>query len=173
MKAAYTPTIKRRGFTLLESLMAAALLSIAAASIVSPILATYQQQQYSEEQSRSASLARELMDEIACRPFVDPDQPGSGLGPDFGETSRALYDNIDDYNGYWDSTADLKTIDGASIESSYQNVYSRSVYFIYRVAPSPTATSGSGDFIQAVVNVTTPSGKTFKLERWFSKYDRK
>jgi type II secretory pathway pseudopilin PulG len=171
VKAAHTPITNRGGFSLIESLLATAMLSLATVSIISPINASYEQQQYSHEMTRSSSLANDLMDEIACRPFVDPNQPLGGLGPEPGEVSRNLFDNIDDYHGYTDSTSDLKSISGATVESSTGGVYIRSVAMVYRASPNGAA--GSGDFIEATVSVRTPSGTTHTIRRWFSRYNRK
>ena len=91
----------RRGMTLMEALLASTLLSMGASAVLLPFNVGAQSEQEDARRTTALYLARELMEEIIVKPFDDP-QGDEGLGADSGESSRALYDNIDDYHGYQD-----------------------------------------------------------------------
>jgi hypothetical protein len=164
--------LERSAFSLIESMIGVGLLAIASVAVVGPICASHQQRAQAEETTTAAALARELMQEIAARPFVDPNEPASGLGKDTGESERADFDNLDDFHGYHDTTAALQTIDGVSITSETSGVYSRDVLMEYRSGPAGPA-APTGDFLAATVTVTTPSGQAFALQRVFARYTRR
>src|SRR5436190_12254159 len=98
-----------RGFTLAESLIASVVLALAVVSIATGVSASFQQAGLLNESSTALELGRQLLEEIAAKPFVDPRDGSTTLGPESGETSRSLYDNADDYNGFTDSTASNAT----------------------------------------------------------------
>src|SRR5688572_22983878 len=95
---------RRAGLTLAESLIACVVLAIAVAGMMAPIAASHQQSRAAESSATCASLARQLMDEIVARPFVDPTDQSTTLGPEAGELTHAQFDNIDDFHGYRDSS---------------------------------------------------------------------
>ena len=106
-----------RGFTLVEALLAAAILAMAITAIVMPFTAGAQNEQSDARRILSASLAQEMMEEILTTPFYDP----SGFfvpGPDADETSRALYDAIDDYHGHDEWEGQIASIEGEVIHDS-------------------------------------------------------
>jgi prepilin-type N-terminal cleavage/methylation domain-containing protein len=177
VKAANTPTINfirgsKRGFTLAESLIGISVLAIATVGIVAPILAAGQQACVSDELTTASLLARQLLNEIASRPFLDPVLPGGPLGPGPGETSRALYDCVGDYSGYSDTTSTLATMDGVSVSSTAGGSFKRQVQAEYRTTPTGSA-AASGDFIVVTVTVTTPSNQLVTAQRLFANYTRK
>jgi len=99
----------RRGFTLTEALLAAVVLAMAISAITMPFAAAARNEQVDARRTLSASLAREMMEEILTKPFDDPDGAGA-LGPEPGETrwvSSTKYDNIDDYQGYTESAGEI------------------------------------------------------------------
>lgn len=162
---------RERGFTLAEALLATALLAITVAAIASPFAAAYKQTTQGSELTQANSLARELMEEVATRPFVDPTDGSTTLGPESGENSKSKYDNIDDFNGYKDNTSNMTGENGTAIAWNGHGVYKRSVAVEYRATPSGSATS-SGNFAVVTVTVETPSGKQATLQRLFCRYPR-
>jgi len=93
-----------RGITLLETMLAASILAIAAASATLPFAAGVQEVQQSARLEQAVLLAESLMEEVVTRPFEDPQSLTSrALGPETGETDRTKFDNIDDYHGYSES----------------------------------------------------------------------
>lgn len=110
---------RSRGLTLVECLIAASVLAIAASAALVPFAAGLKQTQDSARLEQAAELASSLLDEIAAHPFEDPDNANDRtLGPDAGETSRQLFDNVDDYNGYSDPTTAPTDARGASLTAS-------------------------------------------------------
>lgn len=88
----------RRGLTLLESMLASVVLAISVFAITLPFTMGVRNEEAQQRQTVAVALAEELMEEILCKPFSDP-QTGSRPGPERDESSRALFDNIDDYDG--------------------------------------------------------------------------
>lgn len=100
-----------RGVTLFETMLAASILAIAAASAALPFAAGVQEVQQSARLEQAVLLAESLMEEVVSRPFEDPQSPTSRtLGPEAGETDRTKFDNIDDYHGYSESDQVLREL---------------------------------------------------------------
>jgi len=162
------------GFTLAEAMLASVVLAIAVVGISQLTSASYQQSEALRQDTRAVSLARELIEEIAGKPFADPN-PVSGEeyhpGPDTGETygNRATYDNVDDYDGFTDSTnaGAMKTVSGQALDFKVTEYFSRAVKVEYRTAPAGPA--GNGDFALVTVTVTTAKGRTVQLSRLFTR----
>jgi prepilin-type N-terminal cleavage/methylation domain-containing protein len=167
----HAPASRGRGFTLAESLIATTILAIAVIAMMGPISATYQQTRAGEEASVGASLARQLMDEVCGKPFVDPTDWSRTLGPEVDEAGRAAFDNVDDYNGYQDATDNLKAPDGTAVTWTNRGVYRRSVAVEYRSTPAGAA-APKGDFALVTVTVTTPGGQATTARRLVSRYPR-
>ena len=156
------PWRARFGFTLLESLVAAAVLGAAVVGVAAPLLASHQQSQAAQQTGMAIAIARQLLEEIAARPFAEPDG-STHLGPESGETTRAAYDNADDYHAYEDSTPALKSIDGSTLIVAGET-YKRSVSVQYRSGRSgPTA--NTGDYALVTVSVLEPCGRVVRLAR--------
>src|SRR5205814_6184451 len=117
------------------------------------------------------SMARALLEEVAAKPFSAP-TTGDQAGWSAGNTSRATYDNIADYNGYSDSTSSsasipAKTLSGSTISFGDGGTYTRSVAFEYRATPSGVA-AGTGEFGMITVSVSSPNGHSLSLYRLVS-----
>ena len=94
--------IARGGFTLIESLMAATILTLVVSGMIMPFTVAASNGQASARQVTANAMATELMEEILAKPIADPDDQNLTPGPDLGETagSRRTFDNVDDYHGY-------------------------------------------------------------------------
>src|SRR5580765_4297875 len=79
---------RRRGITLIECVIALTILPLAVSAIAYAIVSGQ-------------------MEEILSQPYADP-QGTVALGPDSGETSRLLYDNMDDYHGLSETADNVK-----------------------------------------------------------------
>ena len=103
------------GFTLAEALLAAVVLAVAVAAVTVPFSAAARTEQADGRRTLAVSLAREMMEEILTKPFGDP-QGSSDPGPEPGEVSRGLFDNIDDYDGYTEAPGGIESFDGEVID---------------------------------------------------------
>lgn len=160
-----------RGFTLAESLIASSVLAVAVAGILSPLGASFENSRYAEESFTASSLARQLLDEIATRAYADPDDDSLQLGPEMGETTRAQFDNVDDYHLYSDSTDQMQTLDGRKIDFGVSGIYRREVRVEFRDSPGGSAAS-SGNFAMVTVTITTPRGEQVSFRQMFCNYPR-
>jgi len=87
--------------TLMEAMLASTMLAMGASAVLLPFSVGAQNEQEDARRTLALYLGRELVEEIISKPFDDP-QGSDGIGPDSGESSRALFDNIDDYDRYMD-----------------------------------------------------------------------
>jgi hypothetical protein len=124
----------------------------------------------------AVSLAQQLLDEILSRPFVDPTDLSTTLGPEADEPSRAAFDNIDDYHGYHDTTDSsksdsMKTASGAAITWNGTDVYSRAVTMEYRATPDGPPVA-SGDYLMITIAVTMPHNHQVSVQRMACRFTR-
>ncbi len=82
--------------------MAITLLAVCITAITGPFVAGAQNDQEDARSALATALASEMMEEVLASDYDDPDG-ASELGPESGESSRAKFDNIDDYDGYAES----------------------------------------------------------------------
>ncbi len=168
----FTPPIKpgtgfrkktRRGFTLVESMIASVVLAAAVVGIASLLTASAHQAMSHEETAMATALGRQLLEEIAAKPMMDPDDYTMTPGPESGEMGRADFDNVDDYHGL-SETGDSISLLGGGVLGVTSGGYTRAVTVEYRASPNGAAGEGD-DFALVTVRVTTPSKKTFTLSR--------
>ena len=175
--AARRPIVgQRSAFTLAEGLLAAVVLAVAVAGLMAPMSASYQQTRNVKQTAQAISMAQQLLDEIISRPFADPTDLSTTLGPEADETGRTYFDNIDDYHGYHDSTdskaADfMKAVGGQSIGWNSADIYRRSVTVEYRSTPAGAAVA-TGDFVVVCVKVTMPHGQQVSVWRLVGRFPR-
>lgn len=108
----------RRGFTLAEALLAAVILAIVSASATLPFLAGSRQINEAVKLETAVSLGQALMEEILARPFADPDDGSVTPGPESGESTCNLFDNIDDFNGYTEASTGIKNFKNAGVTAA-------------------------------------------------------
>ena len=94
-----TSGTNRRGITIIEGLIASAILAVTVTAIIAPFTTAAQCEHEDARMAVASFLAQELLEEIITKPFYDP-QGGNDLGPETGENSRGQYDNVDDFHGY-------------------------------------------------------------------------
>jgi prepilin-type N-terminal cleavage/methylation domain-containing protein len=142
-----------RGFTLAECLMASVVLAAAVVGIAGSLSASYQQSAVHGDAATALDLARELMEEVAAKPFDPPSGAANAAGwPTV--TDRTLYDTIGDYNGYEDNAGSLVMFNGSAVDASNGGTFARRVTVENTV---PTGLAGTAsDF--AVVTVTVRTG---------------
>jgi MSHA pilin protein MshD len=151
-------TLKVRGFTLVESIIAIVIIGIAMVSFTSFLLPQVKDSARPHYEVRAAALAQSLMTEILSRGFDENSDPDGGekrcgesgeplcssvLGSD-GESNPGAYNDVDDYIGCWvtttgsDTNCDsalpvagkLSDIFGNEIDNEYKN-FTANVNVVY------------------------------------------
>lgn len=115
-----------KGFTLIESLMAAALLAVCIIAVTMPFTVAAGIELEDARRTIATALAREMMEEILALDFYDPDGP-SEPGPEIDETTRSDFDNLDDYHGYTETDGNVCSIDGTAMDDPASRGLSRHV----------------------------------------------
>ncbi|MFW6133169.1 MAG: hypothetical protein ACOC8F_04675, partial [Planctomycetota bacterium] len=157
------PPNRARGFTLAESLLAAAVLAMTVAALTLPFSAAARNAQVGTRRALATALAEDLMEEILAKPFLDPDEPGEP-GPDSGEPSREHFDNIDDYHGYVESAGEITTSTGEAVTDDGADGLSRDVTAEY-VYVSGQDSASDPDFIRVTVRVARAGDPLVTLTR--------
>ena len=145
----------RRGFLLIEATIATVVLAVAALGIASLLLSAHEQQESIRQTSTATLLARQLMEEIAAKPF--------GLSTPV--VARSLMTTANQYNGYQDSTTAMTTLGtGELVAVGDGELYSRTVTITAAATPVGS-TAPVSDLQLVTVTVTTPSGQNVVLSR--------
>jgi MSHA pilin protein MshD len=87
-----------RGVTLIELVISIVVIAIAASAVLGVLSRSVGRSADAMVMSQAVAIAEAYLEEIALKPFVDPD------GVD-GETNRSDFDDVDDYNGLVDTGA--------------------------------------------------------------------
>lgn len=111
-----TARVQGRGFTLIELIVGIVVLSISFSLLITLLLPLSEKSAEQLHQVRAAELGQSMMNEILAKAFdeksdmtgglircgenVVPCTSSANLGADNGEIERALYDDVDDYNGF-------------------------------------------------------------------------
>lgn len=98
-------THRQIGVTLIELVIAIAIVGIALAGAVSVFVVTTQHSADPMAQEQAQLIAEAYLDEILLKKFYDPDTGTVCTGTTGGET-RATYDNVCDYNGLTEQPKD-------------------------------------------------------------------
>ncbi len=147
--------------------MASTMLAMGASAVLLPFTVGAQNEFEDARRTLALYLGRELMEEIISKPFDDPDGTDD-MGPDPAETSRALFDNIDDYDnykdGYKESISSIvgvndQTIDGVAIEGLQREV---DITYIY---VSGQDVSEDPNFVRVEVKMEYKGDKILTLRR--------
>lgn len=89
--------LKRRGFTLVEMVMAIAIISVGIGGVMLVFVVALSRSADPQRQQQAVAIAEGYLDEILSRRYDDPD------GVTTVEATRALYDDIGDYAGLTDT----------------------------------------------------------------------
>ncbi len=98
-----------RAVTLVEALLAAAVLALAAAAVILPFTTGARCAAQDARTTLAVHLAGGLLEEILARPFRDPD------GQETGETGRTDWDDMGDYHGFTEPSGGICAADGRAI----------------------------------------------------------
>ena len=154
-----------RGFTAVEALIAATILSILTAAVSGALMAGRAQSKLARDTLSASFLAQSLMDEINRLPFNDPNGYTT-MGPDAGET-RTTFNNIDDYSGYTDGAGTSTTTITDLANNPYPDVYQSFVRTVSMTAMtiSPSGWNRTLNGLLITVSVTRDGVELVKLQR--------
>jgi hypothetical protein len=141
-------------------------------------VARYQQADAVQQTGQALSLGRQLMDEIASKPLANPSSGSTTpavavvhTGTQPSTVNRSTFVAAGDYNGYADSGEAVYELDGTtSLAVTGTENFTRTVTVTQGAKPSSDVSSPSTDFSLVTVTVTTPSGRSIKLQRVISNY---
>jgi len=144
-----------QGFTLVELIVAMVVISVALVGVMSVINYTTLHSADPVLRQQAIAIAEAYMEEISLKNYSDPDTDGEG--------SRALFDDIDDYNGLADSGAYDQNGNAISGLSSY----AVSVSVVpQNYGPSGATVAG----LKIDVTVTDPAGERLTLTGYRASY---
>ena len=152
-----------RGLTLAECLVALTILSFAVLAVSYAATTGQQQADYADDAARAVRLARDLAEEILSKPYADPD--GSPVfGPEAGETSRAQFDDADDYHNFAEPAGQLQDFTGSAYTKSHP-LCTRSVTITPGGQPVPDlGVTLTG--LTVTIRVHTPGRLTCEIHRF-------
>jgi MSHA pilin protein MshD len=149
------------GFTLMEALIASVILSVVVVALTQAVLAGQQQTYDALLQGRGMALAEAMMEEVLSKPYADP-EGAVALGPDAGETSRALHDNMDDFHNLNETAGNLRDAANTLYPTLFQ-VFTRVVSARYTTVNVP-ALGGAQNCLEVTVTVSN-RGRTWTIVR--------
>ena len=137
----------RHGITMVESLLAIAITSIAGSALLSAVFGAVASSSDATYRNIARGLARQLMEEVVAAPFpASPPTPKSG-------STRSSFDDVDDYHGWRGSPPTAK--DGTQIGNEG---YTYLTYNIPRLTPMQPDARLMDNFARRVtVERITPS----------------
>jgi len=162
-------------------MIASVVLAVCVVAMATSLAASSQQSAEARQRILASSLAKQLFEEIAAKPFADPTNGALTLGPEIaqGEVAqdRSTFDNIDDYNGYTDTTTVLTDRTGSAVGTTSASVgggvlLRRSVTVTYGQRPTGHTAPPSADFALVTVNITEGSDVIYTASRLFTNYTR-
>lgn len=146
-----------KGITLLEVLIASAILAVAAAGFMEGFTVLARQAQHARGMLQAALLAEDMREEILSKPVSDPDQaPAFGREPGEYGNIRMYLDDRDDYSDLEDNpVTDLKGNPIPGMEK-----YSRSVRIRKVLEDAPTKDAGDKPSRMYLYSVWVKKGNT-------------
>ena len=154
---------RQRGLTVVECLVAMTILSIVVL-VTCHTLAAGQEHVYQGDRiAVAARLGRDMLEEIGSREYRDPTTP-TNFGLESGETTRAQFDDIDDYNNYTEALGALADFAGNAYPTADQE-FSRRVTV---TATTQTVTQLSRSFpgVSITVTVQARTGEQWQFKRF-------
>lgn len=153
----------QQAFTLVEVLIASAIIAFAVAAISQAVVSAQMQTYEALHDLRGMSLAEALVEEAIALPYADP-EGASTPGPESGETTRALFDNVDDFHGFTEAAGTLTDVAGVAYPTTFSQ-FSRTT----TVAYGPLTIAGFTQSLNGAtvtVTVTDARGSTWTASRF-------
>ena len=156
---------RQSGFTLVEVMIASAILAFAIAAISQAIVAGQMQTYEALHDWRGLCLAEAMVEEIISLPYDDPGG-GGALGPDTGEPNRSKFDNCDDFHGYSETAGNVEDAAGNGYDVMFDR-FSRDVVTAYTQQTVP-GMGAPHDGLEITVTVTDDRGMSWSIVRFIA-----
>ncbi len=166
----HKPKLRRQAFTLAEALLASTVLAIVAATATLPFVAGVQQAGEAANLDQAIALGQAMMEEVLARPFYEPGLKSPAPGPNAGESTRNLFDNLDDFHGFAEASGNLRDYQNTIIASPSESGYWREVSVSYVTFPNQ-APNDTNSFVHVQVRVWRDTTLMAVLDRIVSRED--
>ena len=154
----------RRGFTLVESLIAVSLTTLAGGALLSTIGSTVQISTDSTYTVIAQGMADQMMDEVASVKFP---QTSGGMGPSVGP-GRTGFDDLDDYHGW--NASPPQTRDGMALGTERMTFGGTSTQRPNNFQADPRFVSRFRQQV-SVEKIAEASGMYTRLERFIKRHE--
>jgi len=142
-----------RAFTLVEAALSCVIIGMALVPAMAMLGATASDARSQSDLTTGVALARQLLSEVVQCQYEDPD------GSDTGE-SRSTWEDLDDYNGFSESTVSSKS--GAALSGYTGWRRTVAVDLVNLTSPNTVAATDVG-LKRITVTATSPAGKTYSV----------
>jgi Tfp pilus assembly protein PilV len=153
-----------------EAVLASVVLAFSVIAVSGSLTASNTQNQIQQQTATAVVLGRELLEEIASAPLTNPATGTTAVATAVTSGNRANFGYVGAYNGYTDNGASMPEINGAVLNVTGGQTYTRSVTVTLGAKPANDNGSPSTDFALVTVKVTTPLGRTVSMQRVLCNY---
>jgi MSHA pilin protein MshD len=116
--------VRQSGTTLIELIVFIVIVSVALVGVLSVLNITVKSSADPVQPKQALAIAEGLLEEVLLKGYCDPDTvdmittaPVPTCGANAAEATRALYDDVDDYNGF--HLANAATLSGSYTATGY------------------------------------------------------
>jgi len=155
-KRALVGATTRPGSTIAEIVIATGIVGVMLVATLESVGMVYRTRRINANRLTGPGLAQELLAEVACMPYEDPETPGGPIGLDPGDVTRANFDDVDDYHTW--AASDARAKGGAAL-AGYAG-WQQHVAVAYADLANPSTNAGSDLGLKRItVTVTSPEGR--------------
>ena len=137
----------QRGATLVELVITIVIISISVGAVIGTLSRMTEHSADPMIEAQAVAIAESYLEEIMLKSYLDPD---NGTVCPANEGSRALFDNICDYNGL----VNVGALDQSGVAPSGLNLTGYAVNVTVNQAATLNNLSGSGQVLRVEVHVT-------------------
>ncbi len=152
----------RSAFTLAETALATLIVGLLVVGSLKSLSASFQTHKFSENRVRALFLAEQLLIELSCLSWFDPDRPGSAgtIGKDTGDTSTVTRrDQLDDMDDYHNWSEQPKSRSGVALTGASTLTRTVTVENISSSNPTTAVAGNVNTGLRRLTIVVTENGK--------------
>jgi MSHA pilin protein MshD len=158
--------IRQNGTTLIELIVFIVIVSVALVGVLSVFNVTVRSSADPLQSKQALAIAEGMLEEVLLKSYCDPDTMNTSITPPTcganvveGSPTRALFDDVDDYDGF--TLANASTVTGS---------YTATGYRVDVSVPTATVTVNGQQAKEIRVTVTPPSGSAIVLYGYRTNY---